>query len=134
MPPKSAAFLRIKSDVMAIARTIPEGRVTTFSAIGDYLEVMPRHVAYLLAQRNDEEREAVPWHRVVGNGGALGTPKRDFHGESQADLLADEGVEVGPGMKVVRFDDLFFPITLESTGIAPTPRESAPPARPRRRP
>jgi methylated-DNA-protein-cysteine methyltransferase-like protein len=126
MPPKSRAFLRIRSEVMAIARAIPLGRVTTFAAIGRYLDVVPRQVAYLLARRDDEEREAAPWYRVVGEGGILGKPKSRSFGQSQAELLRAEGIAVSPDGRIERFEDLFLSVTLETTGIVPGPRGSGP--------
>lgn len=47
--PKSESFARIKADVLAIARAIPPGRLTSFWAIGSHLDGAPRHVAYILA-------------------------------------------------------------------------------------
>jgi methylated-DNA-protein-cysteine methyltransferase-like protein len=124
--PGSPAFARVKSEVMAVAHAVPPGRVTTFAAVGVFLDLSARQVAYLLALRNDEAREAAPWHRVVGEGGALGKPKRNGFGESQAELLAAEGVDVGPDGRVLRFDALFFPVTRETTGVTPGPRGSGP--------
>lgn len=124
--PGSPAYARIKSEVMAVARAVPTGRVTTFAAVAAHLDVTARQVAYLLARRNDEAREAAPWHRVVGEGGVLGKTRRNALGESQAELLAAEGVDVGPDGRVVRFDELFFPVTAASTGVVPGPRGSGP--------
>lgn len=127
--PGSPAFARVKSEVMAVAHAIPPGRVTTYAAVAQFLDLTARQVAYLLALRNDEAREAAPWHRVVGEGGVLGKPRRNGFGESQADLLAAEGVTVDPDGRVLRFDALFFPITGATTGVIPGPRGSGPPLR-----
>lgn len=70
--------------------------MTPFAAVGAYLDVMPRHVAYLLALPNDAEREAVPGWRVV-QGGALRRVTCDYHGRTQAALLAADGVLVEKG-------------------------------------
>lgn len=88
---KSAAFARIRADVLAIVRAIPAGRVATFKAIGAHLDVMPRHVAYILRMLSPEEKATIPWHRAVADSGVLDTPKFDGAGQSQADLLAAEG-------------------------------------------
>jgi len=37
---------------------------------------------------------AYPWYRVVGGDGTLGVVKRGPDGVTQAELLADEGVQV----------------------------------------
>jgi methylated-DNA-protein-cysteine methyltransferase-like protein len=117
--PGSAAFQRIKSDVLTIAARVPAGRVTTFAEIGRYLDVMPRHVAYLLALPNDPAREAAPWYRVVGEGGALGRPKRDFHGRTQAVLLIEEGLVITATGRVAAFAECLFHITPENAGVPP---------------
>jgi methylated-DNA-protein-cysteine methyltransferase-like protein len=89
--PKSAAYARIRKDVLAIVAAIPRGRLLTHAAIGAHLDVMPRHVAYLLAMLEPHERATLPWHRVVGKDGALGR-RAGVDGRSQAELLAAEGV------------------------------------------
>lgn len=115
--PKSAAFVRIKREVLAIAAAIPAGRVTSFRAVGLHLDVEPRHVAYILARLTHEEQARVPWHRVVSDTGALDRPKHDGQGRSQAELLAAEGIGIDPNMRIARFDELFFAITEASTGV-----------------
>jgi methylated-DNA-protein-cysteine methyltransferase-like protein len=93
--PKSAAFIRIKADVLGIVRDIPHGRVCTYAAIGRYLDVMARHVAYILATLTDDERLGVPWHRVVSEKGSLNKTKHGRGAEQQA-MLEAEGVAVTP--------------------------------------
>jgi methylated-DNA-protein-cysteine methyltransferase-like protein len=94
--PKSAAYARIRKDVLAIVAAIPRGRLLTHAAIGAHLDVMPRHVAYLLAMLEPQERANLPWHRVVGKDGALGR-RGGVDGRSQAELLAAEGVVIETG-------------------------------------
>jgi hypothetical protein len=53
---KSPFFARIKADVLTIVASIPEGSVVTFRDIGAHLDVMPRHVAYILKMLDAEER------------------------------------------------------------------------------
>ncbi|WPB86228.1 hypothetical protein [Sediminicoccus rosea] len=62
---KSPFFARIKADVLTIVASIPEGGVVTFRDIGAHLDVMPRHVAYILKMLDAEERAAFPAGRVV---------------------------------------------------------------------
>ena len=90
---RSAAFTRIKSETLAIVRSLPPGRIATFDAIGVALNVAPRHVATILATLSDGEREIVPWHRVVAKGGAIG---RGAHRDAQSARLVREGVPVSP--------------------------------------
>ncbi len=53
---KSPFFARIKADVLMTVASIPEGGVVTFRDIGAHLDVMPRHVAYILKMLDAEER------------------------------------------------------------------------------
>jgi methylated-DNA-protein-cysteine methyltransferase-like protein len=89
----STAYARIKADVLAIVTKIPEGRLTTYGAIGRHLDVYPRHVAYVLTTLDDLDRTRVPWWRVVADGGAIGRhQRRDDH----IARLKAEGIPVAP--------------------------------------
>lgn len=85
----SPHFARIKADVLAIVSAIPKGRVTTFKEIGAHLDVMPRHVAYILATLEDPLQQMIPWHRVLADGGTFGKTAR---ARLQEDLLHAEGL------------------------------------------
>jgi methylated-DNA-protein-cysteine methyltransferase related protein len=89
---KSPFFARIKSDVLQIIAHIPEGRLSTFADIGAHLDVMPRHIAYILTMLEDETKMMLQWHRVVSADGDLGKPKYAPDGTSQSELLAAEGI------------------------------------------
>jgi methylated-DNA-protein-cysteine methyltransferase related protein len=91
---KSEAFARIKDQVLRIVATIPEAKITTYQSIGEHLAVMPRHVAYILSQLEDGAKLDLPWYRVVSGNGSLGVPKRDPNGDTQAQLLQREGIDV----------------------------------------
>lgn len=91
---KSEAFARIKDQVLRIVTTIPESKITTYQSIGEHLAVMPRHVAYILSQLDDNTKLEIPWYRVVSADGSLGVPKRNPNGDSQAQLLQREGIVV----------------------------------------
>ena len=125
-PVKSAAFARIKRDVYAITSSLKPGELSTFGDIGRFLDVVPRQVAYLLALRNDVDRESCPWHRVVADDGQLGTPKRDAHGRSQAELLTAEGVAIELGQRVGDLAARRVRLTIRRTGVRPTPRPPSP--------
>ena len=66
--------------MLARARSIPPGRVTTY---GDLSPGAPRFAGAVLASCEDP---AVPWHRMVRADGSLAK------GERQRDLLEAEGV------------------------------------------
>jgi methylated-DNA-protein-cysteine methyltransferase related protein len=72
---KSAAFARIKKEILVIVEAIPSGKVSTYKAIGESLDVMPRHVAYILTTLGEDESGQIPWHRVVSDGGQITAPK-----------------------------------------------------------
>lgn len=107
---KSAAFARIKRQVLELVQAIPAGHVVTFGQAGDHLDVMARHVAYILATLSPEEEELTPWHRVVPEGGRL---KLSVGGRviRQAALLQEEGIEVGPGGRLDGWSELQWSIT-----------------------
>lgn len=134
--PNSPFFARIRSQVLQLTDAIPIGRVCTYQSIGAHLDVEPRHVAYILARLEHHEKRVHPWHRVVGVGGALGTPKRHPDGRSQADLLADEGLHVRADRIEHGFERAFVAAERLPSGL---PRQVRPPdapvaRRPRPRP
>ncbi len=102
--PKSAAFIRIKADILRIVSAIPEGRIATYADIGRHLDVMPRHVAYILTMLGDEEKARIPWYRVVADGGRLGKLRTNGFGVSQAELLASEGLDLTEDGSVGEFE------------------------------
>lgn len=73
--PKSPAFIRIEDQVLQIVAAIPEARVSTIQWIGEHLDVVPQHVAYILAGLSPNEKIFYPWHRVVPHDGGLGAVK-----------------------------------------------------------
>ncbi len=81
----SPFYQRIKGDVLTICRLIPTGRVVSFADIGRHLDVVPRHIAYILSQLDPIERETVPWHRIVGADGVTSSAQ-------QLSLLIDENI------------------------------------------
>lgn len=81
----------MRDDVIAAVRAVPAGFVTTFDQIGALLDVMPRHVADILAGLDARERDEVPWHRVVSLTGHLAPQMAASIAEQRA-RLAREGV------------------------------------------
>ncbi len=97
MPSKSLAFARIRAEVKAAVCTVPTGRVTTYGAVAAHLEVVPRHVAFVLASLKGMENETIPWHRVVAEGGELRS--RSAEGlKCQRQRLAAEKIAVSRGL------------------------------------
>ena len=101
---RSAGALRLKSQVLAVVAAIPEGRVSTYGAIGRHLKVTARQVAYILARLTAQEAERLPWFRVVAANGVVSTIKLGAVGRRQIERLRAEGIAVTPRHKVEDFD------------------------------
>jgi methylated-DNA-protein-cysteine methyltransferase-like protein len=84
---------RVKSELLAALAEIPRGRVATVDLIADRLAVPAAFVAKLMATLTEDERETVPWHRVVAKGGAIGWGAQR---EAQFARLLREGIPVAP--------------------------------------
>jgi methylated-DNA-protein-cysteine methyltransferase-like protein len=93
----------LKERVLAVAALIPEGRVATYGAIGRYLRVSARQVAFVLARLTTEESEVIPWFRVVAAKGFVSTTKLGAVGRRQIARLRQEGVLVTGRNRVAEF-------------------------------
>jgi alkylated DNA nucleotide flippase Atl1 len=123
--PKSAAFIRIRNDVLAIVRAIPAGKLATCKAIGAHLDVMPRHVANILRMLSPQDTAVIPWHRVVSDTGPLDKPNFDGAGVSQAALLGDEGWVIDDAGQLIGFGRRQIAIDKLGSGV---PRQTRPQA------
>ncbi|MCU0248146.1 MAG: MGMT family protein [Bryobacter sp.] len=83
--------------------TVPAGRVAVCAEIAECLEVMPRHVAYILSTLPEHEEALVPWYRAVNAAGRLLNPRKAERAHRQAALLRAEGVRVLQGFVVEDF-------------------------------
>lgn len=116
--PGSAAFIRIKREVMTLVRAVPAGSVTTYGAIGECLDVTPRQVAYVLAMLSEDEAGEWPWHRVVAAGGKISTMEVGSVGREQIRRLRREGLTFR-GTTIVGFDTVFhLPIYRRPKAVA----------------
>lgn len=77
----------------AALRSVPSGRVTTFEALALHAGAPVAEIITALARLNEDQRQMLPWHRVVAKGGAIG---RGPWRERQFALLLQEGVPVAP--------------------------------------
>jgi methylated-DNA-protein-cysteine methyltransferase related protein len=123
---KSAAFSRIKSQVLTIVQSIPSGRVSTYRSIGEHLAVMPRHVAYILTMLTEAERAVIPWYRVVAESGAISTPKQSRSTE-QCEELAAEGIQFSGARSIANFTVVFIDASDLDSGIPPQIGNISPP-------
>ena len=94
--------------VYYVTNQIPQGRVSTYGAIADYLSLgSARMVGWALTQSNQVSVGKVPAHRVVNRKGELsgrvhfGSPTR------MQELLEAEGIKI-ENDKVVYFDKHFW--------------------------
>jgi methylated-DNA-protein-cysteine methyltransferase related protein len=125
--PKSPAFARIKDDVLQITDAIPEGKLCTYRAVGEHLDVVPRHVAYILSQLKPEEKMIYPWHRVVSDDGSLGAVKRHADGKTQAEMLEAEGLVVRENSVEVSMARALMEVSDLGSGVAKQTRQRASP-------
>ncbi|MCU0943778.1 MAG: MGMT family protein [Rubritepida sp.] len=127
MKARSPFFARIQGDVLAIVASVPPGRLVTFAEVGAHLDVMPRHVAYILAMLDGPERDLIPWHRAVAADGRVEKP-------AQRTALAAEGFAFDPDGRVSGFLAHVAPAASLPHGVAAQKRPAdAPVARTRRR-
>jgi methylated-DNA-protein-cysteine methyltransferase-like protein len=132
----SPFFARIKRDILAIVATVPEGKLVTFKDVGVHLDVMPRHVAYILAKLDPIESTTLPWFRAVPEDGTLLTPKAGPDGKTQRELLASEGHQIAPDGRILNLGQKLADVALLPHGVpvqtrpADAPKASA--TRPRK--
>lgn len=92
--PKSPAFARIRAEVIRLVALIPAGTFTTYGSIAIHMNVMARHVAFVLSSLTAEESAAVPWHRVISADARL-SPKMDAAlAKVQRTRLKKEGLKI----------------------------------------
>ena len=128
----SPFFARIKNDLKRIVEAVPAARVITYASAGAYLDVAPRHVAYILSTLNEIEREIIPWHRVVAADGTLGPSKKGERGLEQIARLSAEGVAVLPDGRLRDFNEILIDVLDVPSGVPKQTRPSdAPSARSR---
>lgn len=90
-PPTAAPDAR--GALLRLLARVPHGRVAGHSLLARELDLSVRHVMGLLLDLDPAERSAVPWHRAVADGGAIG---RHPHRDAQMEKLRAEGILVAP--------------------------------------
>jgi methylated-DNA-protein-cysteine methyltransferase related protein len=129
MAKPSPFFARIKRDILIIMASVPECRLVTFKDVGAHLDVMPRHVAYILTMLEARDMARCPWFRAVPEDGILKTPKSNPFGISQRDLLAGEGHMIAPDGRVLNLGQTCIAVAALPHGIIQQQRpENAPKA------
>jgi methylated-DNA-protein-cysteine methyltransferase related protein len=125
----SPFFKRIKTDILQILKAVPFGRLVTFRDVGEHLDVMPRHVAYILAQLEGDEQASIPWFRAVADNGILSKPKFNDFGLSQRDLLIEEKHFIAPDGRILELAQKIIVISEINSGVAKQTRPSNAPLR-----
>ena len=94
--------------VYEVARLIPEGRVTSYGAIANYLGLRSSARMVGWAMNNSSNQTVpVPAHRVVNRNGLL-TGKHHFrHEDLMQELLESEGIKI-MNDKIQDFDKKFW--------------------------
>lgn len=85
---------KFKEAVIDVVRKIPEGKVVSYGQVALYIGAprAARQVGWIL--NSLEEREPVPWWRVVNNEGRISIKGSKYSADEQRELLIREGIEV----------------------------------------
>jgi methylated-DNA-protein-cysteine methyltransferase-like protein len=94
--PKSAAFARICAEVIRLVALIPAGKFTTYGSIAIHMNVMARHVAFVMSRLTGDEAAALPWHRVVSADARISPKMNPALAAAQRARLNAEGIAIDP--------------------------------------
>ena len=101
---KNSSFFE---DVYEVVKLVPEGKVTTYGAIGVYLGLKSSARMVGWAMNSSHNMHDVPAHRVVNRIGVL-TGRNFFDTPTlMQELLEEEGIQI-EGDKVVNFEKVFW--------------------------
>ncbi len=105
--PKSAAFSRIRAEVIRLVGLIPPGKFTTYGSIATHMNVAALHVSFVMSRLTDEESATVPWHRVVSSDARLSQKMPAAAARRQRQRLEAEGMQVNAKGFIQDADDHF---------------------------
>jgi len=98
--------------VYAVVKKIPEGRVTSYGAIANFLSAKNAARMVGWAMNASHQMLDVPAHRVVNRNGML-SGKHHFGIENEMEiLLKKEGIEV-KNDKIINFKSIFWDPNIE---------------------
>ena len=92
--PKSKAFARIRAEVIRLVGLIPTGKFTTYGSIAVHMNVMARHVAFVMSRLTEEESAELPWHRVVSADARISPNMKPSVAMLQRKRLRGEGMKI----------------------------------------
>ena len=99
-------------NVFDVTRLIPQGRVTSYGAIAEYLGSKQSSRMVGWAMNASHKLQDVPAHRVVNRNGVL-TGKHHFQtADRMKELLEEEGLKV-INDEIVEFDKYFWNPSIE---------------------
>src|ERR1051325_8797579 len=92
--PKSKAFARIRAEVIRLLTLIPPGKFTTYGSIPVHVNVMARHVAFVMSSLTEQEAAELPWHRVVSRDARVSPNMDAALSKLQRRRLRGEGLKI----------------------------------------
>jgi methylated-DNA-protein-cysteine methyltransferase related protein len=105
--PKSKAFARIRAEVIRLVGLIPRGKFTTYGSIAIHMNVMARHVAFVMSSLTEQESAELPWHRVVSRDARLSPHMNADLSKLQRRRLRGEGLRINAEGFIQNADDHF---------------------------
>ena len=104
---KSKAFARIRAEVIRLVGLIPPGKFTTYGSIAVHMNVMARHVAFVMSSLTEQEAAELPWHRVVSRDARLSPNMDAALSKVQRRRLRREGLKINAAGYIQNPDDHF---------------------------
>lgn len=105
--PKSRAFARIRAEVIRLVALIPPGKFTTYGSIAIHMNVMARHVAFVMSSLTEQEAAELPWHRVVSRDARLSPKMEAVLAKVQRRRLRGEGLKINGAGYIQNPDEHF---------------------------
>lgn len=98
--------------VYEVTQLVPEGRVTTYGAIANYLSLGSARMVGWALNKSFTSGNPVPAHRVVNRKGELSGSVHFPTPTMMQELLENEGIEV-ENNRVISFKDKFWDPSVE---------------------
>lgn len=95
--------------VIALAKMIPKGRVTTYGRIARAAgggAMASQSITAILGKAHQEGVKSIPFHRIVYANGTIWI--NDAYKKERFALYKKEGIEVDPKGKIKNFEEILF--------------------------
>jgi len=89
-----ASLPTVRDDVRRLVDLVPRGRVTTVTAIGEWMDTASERVAATIDDLATNSRAATPWHRITAAHGRIDALRDPRRIRLQAARLESDGVPV----------------------------------------